>query len=192
MPEINLLNNNFEKKGPFSLSGRAGLWSFYISIGVLVLLVLVYIGLNIYNRQIDEKINTAQQQAASVEFEVSKMDSDRKEALSFQRRLYNLQVLLNKHLLWSPVFDELENFTLSVATYDSLSTAEYDNKLILSGIAPSFTDLAKLIRGLELSENVEQVDLISSSQSQEELAGINFNIEVIFDRKLLENQKNDF
>ncbi len=184
MPEINLLKNRLSGRTSLSLA-RSSIVGLYVIIGVLILEVLVYGFFVFYEQYLAKQILAVEQANAGIEFEIGKSDKDRLEALSFQTRLNNLQVLLASHLYWSRVFKELEKVTYRSAVYKTLQAQEADQTLILTGTVPTYTDLAKLILGLETSPHIREVKLLSSGRDKSEEGGYAFNLEVEFDPKLL-------
>lgn len=184
MPEINLLKNELQDRTPISFGGFATP-TFYVVIGLLVLELLGYGGLLIYNKQLDRQIREAELAMANINFEIGKVDKDRREAVSFQSRLANLDSLLKNHLYLSSLLGELEKSTYKPAVYNTLQLAEGENKLVLSGRIPSYTDLGKLILGLKASPNIRDVVLKSSGQKESAEGGYSFNVEITFDPKVL-------
>lgn len=168
------------------MSGKAGLWSLYIIVGILILELLIFVGLSIYERSVKNRTLEISQRVGEVEFEVSQVEAEREEAVSFQERLFNLRTLLDTSVFWSPLFRNLEENTLNTVFFRTLQVSEFERKLNLSGIAPSYTDVAKLIRGLEEAPHVTEVSLISSGLTESDDAGFAFSLEIGFDAGLLE------
>lgn len=183
MPEINLLKNELQEKGPFSF-GKTGLVSLYAVLGILGFEMLLYLGLAIYQNRLEKNIARVEQQGIAVNAETGKIEKDRLKALSLQRSVNNLEVLLDNHIFWTPVFQELEKYTYKQARYDTLQVQYGDSKLIISGVIPSYTDLGKLILGLRKSQNVRDVTLQGTALSEGGEAGYTFNMEVFFDPRL--------
>lgn len=186
MAEINLLKNELQEKG--SLGGgssRKAKQVLYAVMGILVLEIVIYGFFLIFEKQTAKKVLETERQAAAADFEIGKIDKERREALSLQARLGNLQTLLKNHLYWSIVFAELEKFTYKQAFYESLQVDEETHKFRFSGVVPTYTDLAKLMLGLMKSPNVTSVRLLSSALEEGTVAGYSFNMEIAFDPKLL-------
>lgn len=182
--EINLLRNEFGSTGPFG--GPKGIASLYVLIAVLVIEGLLYGGLALYERQLARQQMTAEIQAGSIDMEIGTVQADLGEALGYQQRLRNLQLLLYGHLFWSPVFEELEKYTFKPITYDTLAGSIEESKVVVTGTASSFSDIGKLILGLESSENIQNVMFQSSGQAKGEQAGYGFSLELTFDPKVFQ------
>lgn len=184
MPEINLLRNELQEKGLFSF-GPPGLTSLYIASAVLAVEILLFGSLILYQRYLVRQARTLQQQALAIDLEVKKMDEARLEAISFQRRVSNLELLLANHLFWTPLFDELEKYTYKGAHYATLQVDQNKRELLVSGTIPSYTELGKLMLGLKQSPHVAEVSLNSTGATQSGEAGYAFTMLVSFDPKLL-------
>ena len=113
------------------------------------------------------------------------MDEKRLQAVAVQSRLRNLDVLLQSHLLWSKVFAELESKTYRPISFESLQVDETNNRFILSGLAPTQTDIAKFMLGLQSSAYIQNVNLKTASSQRTAEAGFSFNMDITFDPKLL-------
>lgn len=183
MAEINLLKSELQHRGPFSF-GPKGLASLYVVAGILVLVLGVWGGLYFYDLELQKKSRLLEQQTATVDFEVGQVEGQRREAISFQRRLNNLVVLLDEHVFWTPVFEELEKFTFKGAAFNTLQVDVADHTFILTGTVSSYQDMGKLLLGLRQSSNVQGVTLQSSGITETGQAGYNFNLELLFDPKL--------
>lgn len=186
MSQINLLKNESEDHLSFS-SSMQGTRSpaFYVLIGILILELLVYGFFFFYGRRISQQMLAVEQRGASVDVEISKVDAQRLQAISYQQRLSNLQTLLKEHLSWSKFFSELEKYTYNLVSYDQLQINDGDNVATVSGSVNSYTDLAKLMTGLGASPNIRSVSLQSSGQKAAETGGYKFVLEITFDPRLL-------
>ena len=182
MAQINLLKNELQERAVF---GRAGLVPLYIALGVLGLEVLIYGGLYLYNSTIEKQISDVERQYSDTNAEINRLSPDLQEGLAYQTRLRNLQILLDNHIFWSPVLEELSKSTYRSVSYDSLEADQVKHRLVVQGVAPSYTDIAKLILGLKTSRFINDVSLLSSGRSKSEKAGFNFSMEIDFDPSLL-------
>lgn len=184
MAEINLLKNELQERGPFSF-GPPGLTSVYIVVSIIALEVLLYSGLAFYQRYVENKAQDVEQRAMDIDLEIKKMENSRQAAISFQRRVNNLQFLLGSHVFWTPVFDELEKYTYKGARYQTLQVDQARRELQVSGVIPSYTELGKLMLGLRQSQNVSNVTLNATGATQSGEAGYEFTMLITFDPKLL-------
>lgn len=191
MADINLLKNELTTGGAGGgvSFGRKGLKAFYVLLLVIIIEIVLYAGMLIFQKRIDQNILGSEQALAEIDFDIQNTEDQRTEAVLAQKRLSNLSILLDAHLYWTQFFSELEGVTLTQAQISSLQVGFNESKLVLAGVVPDYTQLAKFLTGLERSEYVRQVDLESSGSSDSEIAGVSFNVEVIFDNKILERNK---
>ena len=182
--EINLLKSNFGASKLVSGDNRSLPW-LYVLIGVVIFEILAYGAMFFYERNIKAEQQKVDQEFAGAGFEIAEIEQDRLAAVSYQRRLSNLKTLLDRHIFWTAVLDELSKYTYKPARYTSLQADAKEYKLMLSGFVPSYTDLGKLMLGLKQSPAIKDVELVGSSQNDSEEAGYTFDLDVTFDSKLL-------
>lgn len=186
MAEINLLKNEFQNRSGLLSTETRYRPVLAVAVALLVLEILAYGGLWLYERQLGKNLLETERKAADIDLELSKIDEERQEAISFQSRLADFRTLLTSHLFWSRAFAELEDFTYEPAVYQDIQANESENKIILTGTIPNYTDLAKLMLGLRTSPKVTNVVLLSSGQDTTGTSGgYGFTLEVFFDRKLI-------
>ncbi len=186
MQEINLLKREEQSSGGFSFNlRRTGQWSLYAVLGVLLLELLFFGFLILSKQQVRKRTLEVERRASDIALEMSQMDEKRRQAVAVQSRLRNLDVLLQSHLLWSKVFAELESKTYRPISFESLQVDETNNRFILSGLAPTQTDIAKFMLGLQSSAYIQNVNLKTASSQRTAEAGFSFNMDITFDPKLL-------
>ncbi len=184
MPEINLIKSNTRHNFTATLSQGMKVTTYVVGF-LVVLEILIYIGFVIYAKNLSKQALAVEQQSAELDFEIGKIDQERNEAISFQVRLKNLATLLDNHLYWTAVFKELESVTYTKAVFKSLQVDEGKHAITLSGTAPSYTDIAKLILGLKTSPKILDVTLLTSGLEQSSESGYAFILDVLFDSKIL-------
>lgn len=186
MQEINLLQNESQGNEPFSFNFRKRGPVFFYFVLILLLLELgFYAFLFFSNRQITRQAQTVQQKTADIELEIGKVDKERKDAISVQSRLKNLDTLLEGHLFWSKVFAEMESKTYKPIRFESLQVDQINNRFVITGFAATQTDIAKFMLGLRTSPHILATNLRTSSAQLSEQSGYTFSIDVTFDPKLL-------
>lgn len=186
MQEINLLKKEAQSSGGFSFNLRqTGQWSLYIVLGLLFLELLFYGFLILSGGQVRKHTLEVEQRASDIALEIGQIDGERQRAVAVQSRLKNLDILLASHLLWSKVFAELESKTYKPISFDSLQVNQTNNRFVLSGFAPTQTDIAKFMLGLETSSYIQNVNLKTAVAQQAKETGFSFNMDVTFDSKLL-------
>lgn len=186
MSEINLLAKSDYGTGKAGSAGENAnrLWISILA-SIFVLAILGYGALLFYERSLKKQQQAVDQEVTRIDFEIGKIDEERQTAISYQRRLKNFRTLLDRHIFWTVVLEELSKYTYKPVSYDSLDADITEHKLLVSGVAPSYADLAKLMLGLKTSANIEDVKLVSSGQSLSEQVGLTFDIDIIFNPKLL-------
>lgn len=185
MPEINLLQKEFQKKSGLGRQKRPFGFSFYLILFLLLVEVVFYGFLLLGQQRTAKNTLDIEKEIAAVDFELSKTADQQKAALSYQSRLNFLDKLLLEHLFWSQVLAELENVTYKQARYESLQVEEKKHKFIIAGTTSSYTDLAKLMVGLKTSPSILDVIVQNASLAEQKEGGYSFNLEVTFDPKLL-------
>ncbi len=183
MSEINLLQNESSDSVSFApkKTKKIGL---FIAIILFILALLAYGFLFLQSRDVEKKIANTEQQIAQLAARLESTKEERLEAISFQARLKNLDILLDTHLFWSKVFEELEAFTYIPAQITTLQASELTGIAAITGTIPSYTDLAKLMLGLNQSENITDVRYISSGSAEEIGSGYSFSLEIVLDPNL--------
>ncbi|MDP3741003.1 MAG: PilN domain-containing protein [bacterium] len=186
MQEINLLQNKSQSEGHFNIQYRSQSPVFFYIVLTLLLVESGFYGFLFFSqKKVSAQMLEVEQRAADIEFEVTQIDKGRLEAISVQSRLKNLDVLLASHLFWSKVFGELESKTYKKVSFQSLQMDQISNRIVLTGFAPTQTDIAKFMVGLKTSPSIQTVNLKTSKAQQGEESGFTFNIDVFFDSKLL-------
>ena len=185
MAEINLLKDSTQARKSFSMEGPGKSIALYITGGLLVLELLLYGGLFWYEGNLEGQIAAADLAAADVDLEISKTSAERQEATSYQNRLQNLETVLGNHLLWTAFMAELERVSLKSAVYTDILYTPGETEIFLSGRIPSYTDLAKLLVGLEGSPYFSNPVLESSGIKGAEEGGYAFVMFMTFDPEIL-------
>ena len=185
MAEINLLKSDIGAGRGLSAGGKRSLFWPYILAGIFIFEILGYGTLFVFERSLQKQRQTLDQEVTRVDFEIGKIDKERLEAVSYQKRLGNFKTLLDRHIFWTVVLEELSKYTYKPVSYTSLQADIKEYKLMVSGFVPSYTDLGKLMLGLKTSSNIEDVKFVSSGQNKSEQGGLSFDMEIIFNPKLL-------
>ena len=186
--EINLLKNELKDRGSAVSLGGGGekkLTSLYIVIALLVLEALGYGALLYYKKTISDKAKAVEIETANLDLEMRSTDQALGEVLGYQLRLGNLETLLDKHLFWSPVFDELARYTYIPISYDGFQGDAENFRIVVTGIAPTYTDMAKLVLGLKSSDKFKDIALQSGGASTGDVTGYGFTLDITFDPILL-------
>ncbi|TSA45928.1 hypothetical protein D4R52_01495 [bacterium] len=185
MSEINLLKSELTDDSPLSFLPK-GQTSLFIVVGLVILEMLVYGGLLFYDQSLHNQAKELDKKVADNSLEVARFDADKKLAISSQRQINNINVLLARHVYWSEFFKELEKYTHKDSFYTSLGVSESDRVVLVSGVSKSITTLAKLVAGLKQAPSITDVLIQSSNLNLSGDGGYTFNLEVDFSHKILE------
>ena len=158
-----------------SFSGVMPIW--FLS-GLLVLELAAWGGILVYRKSVDSKNNDAQIQVDLLEEKISGKKAALTPAVQAQAALSSFKDLLEKHIHWSKVWNELGRVTLKTVTFTGISATTAENTFLVDGEVPDFTTLGKVLLGLETSENFEAVTLISTQPSEGEIVAVMFTISI--------------
>jgi len=186
MVEINLLQG--QKKAPSqvnipvsALSGKLVLWALA---GLLVVEFVIFGGLYYWRRGIVSETQDQERQIADVQSQLNSLQSELREAVLSQASLKKFSSLLDQHIYWTRVWNDLAENTLKTAVFDSIQASSENGEFILTGTVKNYTELGKLMLGLESAEGFRKVELLSAS-SDEEDGTVLFDIKVVIDPRLL-------
>lgn len=183
MSEINLLKDEL-RETKLGLN-RRNLISLYVAAGIFVLELVLFGVLTLRERSYQKQARAVEQSGAGIDLEITKTEKERLGAISFQSRLANLEVLLQEHVYWSEVLEEIAAYTYKPIVYRTLQVDQGKHKVILTGTAPTYSDLGKLILGLRSSPKFLEVNFASSGQAEGRESGYGFQLEAVFDQKIL-------
>ena len=183
--EINLLRNSLKERTSLGLGGPKSMVPLYIVIAFLVLEAGAFVGFMYYNKSVERKVNAAEVEASQLDLQMRKTDTELKEAISYQVRLTDFKDLLTSHVFWSPLFDELGDFTYKPLRFDTFQADFQKSRMVVTGIAPTYRDMAKLILGLKKSDQFTEILFQSGGAAQGDVSGYSFLLDIGFDPKLL-------
>ncbi|OGE78936.1 MAG: hypothetical protein A2751_00125 [Candidatus Doudnabacteria bacterium RIFCSPHIGHO2_01_FULL_46_14] len=183
--DINLLKNELSQRAPLGFSGPKSLLPLYLVIGLLVVEGLAFGTLLYYKKSIDRLVNAAELESSQLDLQMRQTETQLKDAISYQGRLNNFKNLLNSHIFWSPLFKELGDFTYKPVSFDTFQADIQKNRIVVTGSAPTYRDIAKVILGLKKSEKFTDIIFQSGGVSKGEETGFGFSLDIGFDPKLL-------
>jgi Tfp pilus assembly protein PilN len=186
MQEINLLENR--------VKDTTQVWDkrnqLFITLVVLILILEAGLSIVFYllAKNTDNRIQTVSAEHSAIQAQINESQVELTGAKSFQAQLKNVRSLVTNHIYWSGFFDEIADFTLTEGVYVNLK-ADTFGVVHLEGQANSYSDLGKLILGLNRSENFDDVKLLAVNPSDNETAGFKFSIDLIANKKLFLEDK---
>lgn len=154
---VNLLS---EDLSPSIEPRRRAIQLGFIGLGALVLVGLVYGGLQFYKRSIVQKITDTESQLTAVKAEVSRLTADQSSASSTVQKLAAVGSLIERHTRWTKFFSLLERYTLPTVTYGPSFTGDLNGVLALTATADTYEQVAQ--QYLIFQQLVEKKTLISS------------------------------
>lgn len=185
MGEINLLQPG--KKSKFEVHAPAGSGSFLLwSLIILMALELAGFGALFFMRKrVDAKTAGQQAQIAELDGKINSRRDELKAAVTDQGMLTSFSSLLDSHIRWSSVWKTLGEYTLKVVQYLNIETTAEQDKFVVSGRVSNFTEVGKLLLGLQASENFTKVELMNTKSGEAGQTGIEFQISITLKRDLL-------
>ncbi len=165
MADINLLDSQAHTN---VIRARGKQWLLRLVTIVLVAALLLYAGLFFMSWRADKKTTEAKQ---TIENTVAEMQANekRKELITRQGQLKNIDQLLAAHMYWSTLLPELARVTLTSAQYTSIS-ANDDGSIELTVTVPSYSEAEKFLQVFDLPEynkqfsNVKVMSLAKTEQ----------------------------
>lgn len=146
---------------------------FWILIELVVVLLLAFGGLKIYNTSIQGKILSAEE-------DIKKLDSQRDLALEKEiqadiAKFKKIEPLLNSHIRAKNIFDILERDTYTAAQISNLDFNAKEKTLTLSVTSPSATALALQTSIFKSDSDISKVEVGGFSFSPE---GMRFQLKI--------------
>jgi len=171
--KISLLPKTHEARLKTEVKKTLVLFLSLIAISFFIFFWLVILG---YSQSHENDLKDIENKISVLEAQTESLKDVETQAQIIEAKLSGLGFLFENRIYWSEFFGELEKITLKKVLYDNL-TANASGKVIFSGVAGSYEELAKLIFSLRSSPKIEKVDLNSAKwQSKEGIVGVRFNI----------------
>jgi Tfp pilus assembly protein PilN len=186
MQEINLLENR--------VKDTSQVWAkrnqLFMTIVVLVLILEIGLIAVFYllSKNLDKQIQAISTENSVIQTSINKSQPKLLNAQSFQAQLKNVRSLLDSHIYWSGLFDELAEFTVTNASYANFKSNTL-GEIHVEGVANSYTDLGKLILGLNTSGNFDNVKLLSVAPSTGIESGFKFSLDLVASQELFVEKK---
>jgi len=186
MAEINLLRG--EKKhvqhGDFKIPGT-GKPLIWFLLAVLLLTLAVYGVFYFLDGKTISELASVNGRIAQVEKNMSDPPPEFKDAIKAQSALNEISGMLDRHIYWTNVWEELGRNTLKTARYFSLSATTENSIFVIDGTVDNYSELGKLMLGLQGSSRFKDVQMISSGPGKGEATGVEFSLAVEYKPDLL-------
>lgn len=181
MQEINLLDNRLKDTTQvWERRNRLLVTMFSLILILEIGLALVFF---ILTQGFDKKTQTAMASNNNIQAEINRSQEELSEAKGFQAQLKNTRALLDSHIYWSTFFEEVSDYSLSTVTYDAFQGG-VDGKIHLEGAAGSYTEVGKMLLGLNRSDKFSNVKLLSINPASGEVSGFVFSIDLVASKEL--------
>jgi len=182
MQEINLLQTKIKDRN-LAWEKRNRLIN-TLAILVIVLEVLLTGGLYYMKNAVQKNISQIEAENTAARSRISDRQKDLAPAISFQAQLKNLRTLVDNHVYWSGLLDELTKSTYNRTQYRTLQ-AQTSGLIHIEGVVPSYSDLSKFILGLYTSDKFTSIKLLSVQPSDQAQGGYLFSLDMQANPNLL-------
>jgi Tfp pilus assembly protein PilN len=184
MPDINLIPKEYKKRG----IDLKGIFSKAVGIvlALLILSLLIYGGLLIYQKSLIQKIDNLKQ--ATEKLESKRNETLENSIIGADQKLSSVENLFKNHFYWSELFAKIEQLVVSDVYFSDIKTVITDGKLdlTLSGNAKTYTGLARQMISFKEDALVDKVELSDLKLSA--TGGIDFALSVLIFKSILINQ----
>jgi Tfp pilus assembly protein PilN len=186
MQDINLLQNK--------LKDNTARWQKNQRMSVVVLSLILLAELAaagffyMLTKSAEESMMALNQENTTIQTRMDQLDDQLVAARGFQAQTKNLTTLVNNHVIWTNLIDELASSTFKSAQYMGMNSTT-TGVMHIEGITNNYSDLGKMLLALETSDKFTSVKLISTSPSTDETAGIMFSVDVVANQEIFINKE---
>ena len=153
----------------------------FFTLGTIVFIVLVYVGMVVYQANLAKKTEEVNQEIVQVEEQIVNYQTIKVEAQRVNQKINRINSLLDEHIYWSAFLDTLALYTIPNVYYQSIA-GDVSGAVTLSAVAKSYADIAHQLIVFRSAEDFIESVVISSgsgkteSDTEEGAAGVNFSI----------------
>jgi len=139
-----------------------------LALGSVIVCLLVFAGLFLYESSIENKTTNLGQEIGIVEEEISLYREMQKSAINLKQRTDAIRDLMDEHVYWTNFFVKLEEYTAENVYFISFSGDITGGRVSLTARAASFLDVGRqLLVFQEASDFLEEVEISGASISAE-------------------------
>ena len=146
----------------------------------IVALVLIYVGMSIYQSSIVSRTEEIRNEAAQVGLEMKKFQEERNEALAFMETIELIEERLNQHIYWTKFFELLEKYTVSDVFFSSSFAGDITGQLNLNATGKDYSSVARQLLAFEAADDfIESVEINSAARTkatENEVSAVLFSI----------------
>ena len=150
---------------------------------LLALAILAWIGLQIYQRSINNRINDIRLQVANTFSQAQKDQAA--QIIDVGNRAQALEGFLNSHVYTSRILSSIAAATLPKVKWDSYELSLKDQSVSLKGQAANYAVVAQQ---LSVFNEVKFSDTNATGIALNKNGNIDFSVSFKFDKKLLQNK----
>lgn len=182
MADISLIPKEYEER-KFSFRNIFSKMGFLTSI-LVVLSLLVYGGLSLYNKSLINQLEKIQSQIGEAD---KQRDIDfEKKAISLEKALNSLKIVLKSQVYWSNLFSKLEELTVPQVNLSNFNGRTEKNGFVsvtLDGSAAGYTYLAKQMVSFSQEKSISDIGVSGIKLGTE--GGIEFVLNINFLKDVL-------
>ncbi len=163
-----------------------------IKLSIAVILVcaaigLVYGGLDLWQKQKEEEIQTIVQKFIGLNQQIRKADQGVDEILAWQKKLGLVSDLLDNHIYWTNFFKFLEDNTLIDVYFPGGFSGNTGGNYNLSAVGVNYNTIHQQVKTLKIIDQVVKVSVMSGNfvpTGEDGQSSINFNLELSVDPEI--------
>jgi Tfp pilus assembly protein PilN len=146
---------------------------YLMSVAIAGVFALIWFGLYFYTRQLRENLEHANADLRGIQIEINKLEPDANRIFQFEQRLGALDSLLNVHISWEPLLQDLERLLPGDTVLTDLEVVNSSGNLKVQGTTSSIDQVAVTLASLIQSDNHRTAFLSGTLNSvlREEVAG---------------------
>lgn len=130
-----------------------------VAAGAVILVGLMYLGIELLQRSISTDINAAKAELASTGASIAELQDEKDAIETTTRKISVIRDRISQHIVWSRFFTTIEKYTLPDVTYGPTFSGSIEGSFTFTASAGSFESIAK--QYLIFEQAVEERDFIS-------------------------------
>lgn len=160
---------------------REAKWPMILCVVLLALVLLIWLGLFVYNKSLDGQVKNLESKLQDLKKEENREMA--KKIKDLESSLEITKTLLNSHLYTSQVFEFIEKLVLPNVQFADFNLNSKNSQVSLTGSAQTYNTLARQMLIFQQEKEVKEVKV--SGISLDQLGGIKFSMQMTFYEKML-------
>jgi len=182
--DVNLLSGEYSR----SFSKEKPLFTLLSFIGAtFVLIVVIFTGLNVYNKKSENKIENVETISKALEETIATYKSIDQEDSKLRQKIDIVEKLLDNHISWYSFLDKLENETIPEITYLDIA-ASSEGAISITALAKDYTSLARQMTVFSKVDWIKNLDITSATLTEETAtmpSGVSFDMQIFINKEIL-------